>query len=174
MKEKRGYSAAAHHEKKGFLITGGLWYQSKPYTSRYLSSCEITKDGLTFEDFTPLPIGLWHHCAVALNDDNDEGDFFVAGGDNRQKPKRTFIHKSNQWNEMTQMPTGRQGKKPSLEIENELTCLKHFIAGLMCGPVRASQGGRVEKIVAAGGQDSNLLDRVDIYDITRNTWMRGG
>ena len=49
--------------------------------------------------------------------------------------------------------------------------MKHFIAGLMCGPVRASPGGRVEKIVAAGGYSS---DRVEIYDITGNTWRIGG
>ena len=75
---------------------------------------------------------------------------------------------------MAEMSLGRRGKKPSLEMENEFIYLNHFIADLMCGPVRASPGGRVEKIVAAGGQDSNHLDRVDIYDITRNTWMRGG
>ena len=52
--------------------------------------------------------------------------------------------------------------------------MKHFIAGLMCGPVRASPGGRVEKIVAAGGHDRSYLDVVEIYDITGNTWATGG
>ena len=166
MKETRGYSAAAHHEKKGFLITGG-------HNRQHLSSCEITKDGVTFEDFTPLPIALHHHCAVALNYNDDDGDFFVAGG--IPTSNRAFIHKGGQWNEMTRMPTARYGKKPSLEMENELICLKHFIAGLMCGPVRASPGGRVEKIVAAGGQDvRQLINIVEIYDITGNKWKRGG
>ena len=63
-------------------------------------------------------------------------------------------------------------------MENELICLKHFIAGLMCGPIRASPGGRVEKIVAAGGRvysgDWIRYDKVEIYDITGNSWTRGG
>ena len=52
--------------------------------------------------------------------------------------------------------------------------MKHFIAGLMCGPVRARLGGRVEKIVAGGGYGGGFLDKVEIYDITGNTWTRGG
>merc|ERR1712117_517722 len=46
---------------------------------------------------------------------------------------------------------------------------------LMCGPVRASPGGRVEKIVAAGGYANGIgyLNTVDIYDITGNTWASG-
>ena len=44
----------------------------------------------------------------------------------------------------------------------------------MCGPVRASPGGRVEKIVAAGGFDGIYHNTVEIYDITANTWMIGG
>ena len=166
MKEARAWAAAAHHQDKGFIVTGG--------SSGYLlSSTEISKDGVTFEDFTPLPIALSGHCAVALND-NEDGDFFVAGGwacsSQCSVSKRVFIHKNNQWYEVTEMPTSRYGKKPSLEIENELICLKHFIAGLMCGPVRASPGGRVEKIVAAGGYYKN---KVEIYDITGNTWATG-
>ena len=43
----------------------------------------------------------------------------------------------------------------------------------MCGPVRASPGGRVEKIVAAGGYGGGYLNRVEIYDITGNTWAAG-
>merc|ERR1712027_219189 len=87
---------------------------------------------------------------VALNED-DDGDFFIASGS-----KKAFIYKGGQWNMMTQMPTARYG--------------------LMCGPVRASPGGRVEKIVAAGGQvaaGSSSLTTVEIYDITRNEWTRG-
>ena len=44
----------------------------------------------------------------------------------------------------------------------------------MCGPVRASPGGRVEKIVAAGGYDGSYIDKIEIYDIARNTWETGG
>ena len=108
MKEERAYAAAAHHEDKGFIITGGV------NGNGWLSSTEITKDGVTFELFTPLPIALFSHCIVALNDEED-GDFFVAGGFSSSYSKRSFIHKGNQWNEMTEMPTARAGKKPSLE-----------------------------------------------------------
>ena len=108
------WAAAAHHEDKGFLITGGVgigW--------NHLSSTEITKDGVTFEDFTPLPIALNEHCMVALNDE-DAGDFFVASGAEpvAGTSKRAFIHKGNQRNEMTEMANDRIGKKPTLEIEN--------------------------------------------------------
>ena len=50
--------------------------------------------------------------------------------------------------------------------------MKHFIAALMCSPVRASPGGRIEKIVAAGGYP--WTDKVEIFDITGNTWATGG
>ena len=105
MKEARMYAAAAHHEDKGFLITGGKGNGGR------LSSTEITKDGVTFEDFTPLPIALSSHCMVALNDPAD-GDFFLAGGYTSSQSKRAFIHKGNQWDEMAEMPTARYGKKP--------------------------------------------------------------
>ena len=174
MKEKRRYSAAAHHEKKGFIITGG--YDG----SRRLASTEITKDGVTFEHFSPLPIALQGHCVVALNedDDGDGGDFFVAGGaSNSGNSKRAFIHKiSHWWVDVAEMSLGRRGKKPSLEIENEFIYLNHFIADLMCGPVRASPGGRIEKIVAAGGwlgSHNTYRTEVEIYDITGNAWATG-
>ena len=170
MKEKRSYSAAAHHEKKGFIITGG--YDD----SRRLASSEITKDGVTFEDFTPVPIGLHGHCMVALNDPADS-DFFITGGYYSGNSKRAFIHKiSHWWVDVAEMSLGRRGKKPSLEMENEFIYLNHFIADLMCGPVRASPGGRVEKIVAAGGWLGSGYYRteVEIYDITGNTWTKGG
>ena len=122
MNEKRGYSAAAHHEKKGFIITGG--YDG----SRRLASSEITKDGVSFEYFTPLPIALQGHCAVALNDD-DDGDLFVTGGSTGgfftsiSYNKRAFMHKMNHWwVEVAGMPTARESKKPSLEIINVLIC----------------------------------------------------
>ena len=58
---------------------------------------------------------------------------------------------------------------------------KHCPAGLECGPVRASQGGAVEKIVAAGGRETNYSpsgftasQKVEIYDITSDTWETGG
>ena len=118
------YAAAAHHMDKGFLITGGI---GNGY--RRLASSEITVDGVTFEDFTPLPThGLSHHCMVALNDE-DDGDFFLAGGC-CSNSKRVYIHKSGKWNDMARIPTARYGTKPSLEMGNELICLK----ALHCRP----------------------------------------
>ena len=70
MNEVRGYSRAAHQQELGFPITGGGWPEGK-------STKEVSKDGVTFEVFTPLPIGLVLHCLVAL--DGDAGDFFVGG-----------------------------------------------------------------------------------------------
>ena len=58
-------------------------------------------------------------------------------------------------------------------IQDELS-IGSLYAELMCGPVRASPGGRVEKIVAAGGWAGSRLDNIDIYDIASNTWVTGG
>ena len=68
MNEARYLGAAAHHQDLGFLITGG----------KGKSTTEITKDGVTFEAFTPLPIVLHSHCVVSL--DGEDGDIFVGGG----------------------------------------------------------------------------------------------
>ena len=60
--------------------------------------------------------------------------------------------------------------------QNESPC-KLYSAGLECGALRASQGGEVIKIVAAGGRDSGgwpASKKVEIYDITANTWDPGG
>ena len=53
-------------------------------------------------------------------------------------------------------------------------------AALMCGPVRDSPGGRVQKIIAAGGHSGNdqgdggfPLNTVEVYDISLNTWETG-
>ena len=69
------------------------------------------------------------------------------------------------------MKQSREGKKPNLEMKNEIN-LTLCIAGLKCGPVRASPGGRVEKIVAAGGytQAYKYTSIVEVYDIASNTW----
>ena len=49
-------------------------------------------------------------------------------------------------------------------------------AGHVCGPVRTRPGGKVEKIVVAGGTDlgGSSFDSVDVYDIATNTWETGG
>ena len=166
MKESRCHHAAAHHKDLGFLITGGKWPEN------FKSSTEITRDGVTFEVFTPLPVGLRDHCMVALDGD-EEGDFFVGGGDKwgQKYIKSTYIYKNNQWVGVKELPTGRRGKMPNFDIHNEIWW-KLFLAVFMCGPLRA--GPRIEKIVAAGGWADANLDKVDIYDITSNTWVTGG
>merc|ERR1711879_325082 len=149
MGTSRELHAAAHHKDLGFLITGGKHPES------YKTSTEITRDGVTFEAFTPLPIGLRSHCMVALDGD-EEGDFFVGGGHSsgQQYDKRAYIYKINQWVEVEELPTGR--------------------VAFMCGPVRASPGGSIEKIVAAGGWTAGgRLDNIDIYDINSDTWVTG-
>ena len=101
------FFAAAHHSVKGFLVTGGYG----------LSSTEITVDGITFADFTPLPFAVHDHCMVAL-DGYYDGDFFLSGGDlGTTKNKKAFVHKqSHGWVEVTEMPTGRQGKIPNWNL----------------------------------------------------------
>ena len=108
MTTSRAHHAAAHHKDLGFLITGGK------YPDDYKSSTEITTDGVTFEAFTPLPVGLRDHCMVALDGD-EEGDFFVGGGDISigKYRKEAFIHKNNQWMDVKELPTGSRGKKPN-------------------------------------------------------------
>ena len=103
MRVARRFFAAAHHRVKGFLVAGSNGPQ--------LQSTEITVDGITFEDFTPLPFALGDSCMVALDEDND-GDFFLGGGDLpvANHNKKAFIHRSSQWVEVTEMPTARQGK----------------------------------------------------------------
>ena len=100
MTEDRYGSAGAHHKDLGFLITGGVYD---------ISTTEITTDGITFNAFTPLPLGLHSHCLVAL--DGDDGEFFVTAGHSSGCGvcQRTFIHKIDQWNEMESRPTGGNG-----------------------------------------------------------------
>ena len=160
MNESRRQSVGALHQSLGFLITGGF----------LITSSEITTDGAVFQDFTPLPTAVYGHCMVAL--DGDDGEFFVGGGKapyDGGTSRRAFIHRGNQWVEVEQMPTARSGNKSNLEMVGEMN-LMFCIADLMCGPVRSSPGGKVEKIVAAGG---DLLDTIEVYDISTNTWTAG-
>ena len=108
MREARKFFAAAHHSVKGFLVTGGGgWHKS---------STEITVDGITFVDFTPLPFAVGDHCLVAL-DGYSDGDFFLGGGDvdgaGIPHNKKAFVYRGSQWVEVSEMPTARQGKVPN-------------------------------------------------------------
>ena len=73
-----------------------------------------TKDGVTFEPFTPLPVPLHAHCMVKF----DNGQFFIAGGyDNDFSDgsagysDTVFIYKESQWVEKSNMPTARECKE---------------------------------------------------------------
>ena len=74
-----------------------------------------TKDGVTFEPFTPLPIPLNGHCMVKF----DNGQFFIAGGYDHDNSDgsggysdRVFIYyMSGQWSEKSNMPTARECKR---------------------------------------------------------------
>ena len=169
MNEARAYGSAALHQNLGFLITGGQGPRGIP-------SAEISTDGgVTFSDFNFLDHSrsLYFHCIVALNGDN--GDFFVGAGFNQHSgsgepiTNRAFILRGNQWVEVTPMPTARYGKKSNLEMVGEMNMML-CMAGLVCGPIRTSPGGKVEKIVAAGGRIKNT---VEVYDITTDTWTTG-
>ena len=114
MKEPYPYNTGAHHDELGFLVSA----------RGSTGTTEITTDGVTFNAFTPLPIGLSNYCMVAL--DGDDGEFFVGGGSysscsttscrNDVKSRRAFIYKDNQWDEVAQMPTARSCKKAYLEM----------------------------------------------------------
>ena len=53
----------------------------------------------------------------------------------------------------------------------------HCIAGFLCGVVRPSPGGKIEKIVVAGGQHhrntGEPIDVVEVYDIASDSWETG-
>ena len=144
----RWWSAAAYHPNHGLVITGGRGP---------ISSAErITNDG-TFSTFTPLPIALWGHCMVSLNR-SDIGDFFLAGGVKSDwsdtSSGRAFIYKNSKWVAVADMPTARYG--------------------LACGPLRGTDSGAVEKVVAIGGWDgSEYLSKVEVYDVASSTWTNG-
>ena len=108
MREKRAASAGAFHPEHGWLISGGF---DGP---RRFSSCEVTRDGISFEEFPALPNTIHGHSIVAL--DGDNGDFLVTGGDIsiQLRSARTFIFK-NEWTEVARMPTARYSKKPNLQ-----------------------------------------------------------
>ena len=50
--------------------------------------------------------------------------------------------------------------------------VNEYLAGLMCGPMRGSDG-RVEKVVCAGGWNGNTLKTVEVYDLKRDSWSTG-
>ena len=113
MGERRRLSAGAFHPKHGWVISGGYGDGERQH-----SSCEVTRDGISFQEFPALPIPLSRHSMVAM--DREEGDFLITGGDpgGSGYNSRTFIFK-NEWTEMERMPTARSGKKPFSRVEQK-------------------------------------------------------
>ena len=145
MLEVRQQAGSTCHPAKGWVITGGDDHGLK-------LSAEWTSDGIHFESFTELPITLKRHCWASLDGGGDSGEFFLAGGyDGQGASNKTYIYKEQSWIRVQDMPTAR--------------------FGLVCGSVRSSLGGPVEKVVAAGGPPH--LSTVEIYDLSAGIWTRG-
>ena len=99
--EARSFSAAATHPKYGWVVTGGYGGGS---------SAEVTRDGKTFQSFTPLPLPLHSHGLVSLGE-GGSGDFFLTGGwDGSDDNNKSFIHSAGSWRQVADMPTARGGK----------------------------------------------------------------
>ena len=67
-----------------------------------------------------MPKRLSHHCLVSL--DGEAGTFFLTGGyeldlQDETSQTKTYILKEGNWIEKEDMPTGRWGKKPNLEMQ---------------------------------------------------------
>ena len=115
MNQARTKAAGAHHNSLGFVVSGG-----SVSGSAGLSSSELSTEGATWGTYTPLPIGLSSHSMVAL--DRNDGDFFLAGGEGVDglRVDHVFIHRSDNWVEVTQMPTVRTRKKSNKEAHVEI------------------------------------------------------
>ena len=95
-----------------------------------------------------LPLALWGHCIVAIDDDS----FIVAGGNTGSftASKSTYIYekKTEEWTEGPQMSAER--------------------SHLQCGSFKsdAHRGGYHNVVVAVGGisKQGVILDTVEIYD----------
>ena len=126
MNQARRYAAGAHHNSLGFLVSGGSHSGSDRSGSAGLSSSELSTEGATWGAYTPLPIELIAHCMVAL--DGNDGDFFLAGGFDGSRQDLVFIHRSNNWVEVPQMPTVRNRKKSNKEAHVEIIQIGCFFA----------------------------------------------
>ena len=122
------------------IMSGGYTgYETTRYTS----------DGETFGNLPPMPLGLYRHCAVALDGD----DLFVTGGNpsSGSSTGKTFLYHSNtmEWEVLRDMPTPR--------------------TSLACGMVHNSAGE--QEIITAGGYNDN--DVVEIYNLQSGQWRTG-
>ena len=156
---------AAYHQTLGLLIA------SKDITGAWRKSAEITQDGKTFQYFNFTDLPLYIDCLVSL-DGADNGDFFLAGGTDYSINNNTYIYHNGGWKQKAERPTLRE----------------NFI----CGPVRRSPGGPVEKVIVAGGSRREyseyssdeypfslereieiFMSSTEVYNVAEDTWSKG-
>ena len=105
MKERRASSGATYDTAHGLVLTGGH------DGTRLLNTAEHTFDGVTFDSFTAIPIEVFLHCLVTLD---NGGDLFQTGGWlSEDRPTReTFIYRkdSGRWEAVEDMPTARDSE----------------------------------------------------------------
>ena len=76
MIKARSYGGYAWDNLHGLVMSGGG--DSDDHDDlEPLAHVETTSDGVTFEQFPPLPAGIMQHCLVSLD---NGGDLFVTGG----------------------------------------------------------------------------------------------
>ena len=146
----RSYSGYAWDHIHGFIMSGG---QGMDDDDKPLAHVETTSDGVTFNHFASLPVGLSHHCLVSLN---NAGDLFLSGGhDGEDHLGNTYMFLNNKgsWDPVEAMPTARDE--------------------VACGPVRGNPGGPVEEVVVAGGCTGDPSSVVEIFNIKLESWRAG-
>ena len=107
-----------------------------------------TNDGETFGNLPPMPLGLYGHCAVALDGD----DLFVTGGfpSSGSFHGQTFLYHSDtmEWEVLSGMPTPRSNSA--------------------CGMVHNEAGE--QEVITAGG---DYYGTVEIYNLESGQWRKG-
>jgi len=151
---KDEHSACAFNSVPELIMNGGCDGTGGPCEIGVENSTIYTRDGETFVDLAPMPIGLSKHCMVALDGD----DMFVTGGYKRDETgsqfdsNKSYLYHSDtmEWEELPGLPTPR--------------------AYLMCGMVHNANGD--QEVIAAGGGFS-VNREVEIYNLQSGEWRTG-
>ena len=106
--------SGAYDSTHGLVMSGGA------NLTKYLanetcmvSSVETTLDGISFSNFTPMPLDIMGHCLVALD---NGGDIFMTGGQsNFGASNMAYIYRgraggSSSWERQPNMPTAKYCK----------------------------------------------------------------
>ena len=96
-------SGATYDTVHGLVLTGGN------DGNALLDTAEHTFDGVTFDSFAAIPIGVQNHCLVTLD---NGGDLFQTGGMVASRTSKTFVYRkdSGRWEAVEEMPTARWGE----------------------------------------------------------------